>query len=393
MNLFTSNFEELFSFDSHTHFFGVGLPATDFFIENTATTLELPSFLKSESFIRGFGWSDSMPFSEFDSLCKKYPDKYFFLSFVDGHKSFVSNNLIEKLNFKLNSKFSPLKYGVFLSEVERDNLHALLPSHSLEDLKKNALYAQNIFLKNKIKKVRHLTGTLDHWTCLRSLESEGALKIKVDVFFSEFMGQTLDESLLALKKAQKNSKKTPSEALKACGLKIFYDGSFSGNTAYVSSNKNSSARINKNALKERMTMVLCKQQTPLAIHTIGDLALKDCLEIYSDLNSKNKFLPEIHLEHAPIFSEASLHLLEQNKLNCQFHFQPSHWVEDQFWYNKNKDRLSPHQIYPFKFLEKNDYTYHFGSDAPVVDPTKENLLKGLKAIQASVALRNTNGQI
>lgn len=365
-------------YDSHTHFFGVGLSAAEFFIDKDARTLTLPSHLEKKILIKGFGWSDQIRTEAFDTLCKKYPEKLFCLSYIDGHKSFVSNNLIKKLNIDIQDN-SKINSGIFVSEIERDKIYKLLPLPSQEDLTAMALQAQSVFIKNNISKVRHLTGSFDHWTCLKNLEKLNQIKIQIEVFFSEFMGQSLDQALKAFTLTQKEN----TDLIKASGLKIFYDGSFGSNTAFVSSANNSKPRISKTDLITKMKTVLCDNKYPLAVHTIGDLALEDVLAAYNNLTLSHGKLPTLHLEHAPIFTEKSLDLLKSSKMNCVFHFQPSHWILDIIWYNKNKNDLISHKIYPFEFLDKYAYQYHFGSDAPVVEPTKENMMKGFDLIKNS----------
>ncbi len=380
LNLLNTDLKSKLAYDSHTHFFGVGLPAVDFVISQDSTTLGLPDHLKKQALVRGFGWSKKLPLKAFDQLCKEHPEKEFCLSYEDGHSSFVSQNLLERLNFKPeNGKV--LASGAILSEVERDQFYKLMPSRSSIELEKMALHAQEIFLKNQITKVRHLTGNIDHWHCLQKMKSANTLKLEVEVFFSEFMGQSLETALKAFNKAQDES----SKQLSVKGLKIFYDGSFGSNTAYTSANKEIKARLNKNELLNKMEFVLVQNQIPLAIHTIGDFALEDVISSYHSICKANTNTPVLHLEHAPVFTQKTLDLLKKEQLNCIFHFQPSHWIQDQHWYLKNQVSLAPHEIYPFEFLEKNNYEYHFGSDAPVVAPTKENTLKGLSAIKNSKA--------
>ncbi len=378
LNLSNTSLYKKLNYDSHVHFFGVGLSAVDFVIDQNAVTLNLPENLKNQTLIRGFGWSNKLPLKEFNQLCEKYPNKYFCISYIDGHSSFVSKNLLDHLKFSSKNAI-PLKTGSILSEAERDSFYALIPSRSIKELKKIALFAQNVFLENGIKKIRHLTGNIDHWICLKKLESRNLLKLNIEVFFSEFMGQTIKTALNALDLAKTSN----SKILSAKGIKIFYDGSLNSNTAYTSSFKSSSPRMSKKDLLKKMTFILCVQKVPLAVHTIGDLALQEVLKVYQVLSKNNTSIPTLHLEHAPIFTKHALKILSAHHLKCVFHFQPAHWIQDKIWYEKNKALLMPHEIYPFTFLDTHGYEYHFGSDAPVMPPFKKNTLIGLKLIEKS----------
>lgn len=363
------------AYDSHVHFFGVGIPAVQWQISTSATELKLPKHLETKKLIKGFGWSDKLPLSEFTNLVQKFPEKDFCLSYFDGHSSFLSKGLIEGYDFK-GEKHKILKAGVIVGEAERDEILKRVPVDNQEDLKLMALYAQDVFIGNQINRVRHLTAREEHWHCLTDLEKDGLLKIKIELFFSEFMGQTLEDAVQTFKKLSNKKSKllTPS------GIKIFYDGAFGSNTAYTSLEKTTPPRCSKKKLQEKMEYVFKETRTPLAIHTIGDRALEDAIDVYSNMSDERE-LPALHLEHAPIFSTKTLKILKDKKLNCVFHFQPSHWINDHAWYSKNKKGLNAHEIYPFKFLFKHGYEFHFGSDAPVVECSKESMTIGLQMIE------------
>jgi hypothetical protein len=369
-----------FAYDSHVHFFGTGSPAVELSISPEQEEIVVPEHLKDLKLIRGFGWSDRLKEGAFKRLCNHNPDQFFCLSYIDGHTSFVSNNLIEDLKFEVLEGMPIEEVGFLLAETERDQFFKLLPKYSPDELNKMALYAQEIFLSQGINKVRHMTAQLNHWSTLMSLDLASKLKLEIDVFFSEFMGQSLTEAVESMKLAKNDSNKR----LKACGIKIFYDGSFGSNTALTSAPGSKHCRINKTELKARMTQILIDHSLEIAVHCIGDQALEDCIKIYDGLSKKVKYnLPKLHLEHAPIFNQKTLQLLENSQLNLVFHFQPSHWIEDINWYNKNSSTLYPHTIYPFDFLQSRGYEFYLGSDSPVVFPSKENMQKGLKLINAT----------
>jgi len=363
------------AYDSHVHFFGVGIPAVQWRIFEHETSLKLPTHLSDQKLIKGFGWSNKMPLTEFTKLTKAHPDKEFCLSYFDGHSSFLSDNLVHRLKLK-SEKYKALETGIIIGEKERDEAFKHMPHDNDLELRKMALFAQDVFIKNGFNRVRHMTAREDHWHCLRKLESEGLLKIKIEVFFSEFMGQTMNEAINSFNNFFEQS----SETLKASGVKLFYDGAFGSNTAFTSLKGSARPHCSKDILKLKMFEIYTRTESPIAVHTIGDLALEDAISAYHELEQEND-LPALHLEHAPIFSNKTLSLLKKQKLNCIFHFQPSHWINDHIWYSEHRDRLQEHEIYPFKFLFKNGYEFHFGSDAPVVECSKDATLTGLQMIE------------
>jgi len=316
-----------------------------------------------------------MPLSEFAKLTSAYPDKEFCLSYFDGHSSFISNNLIERTGFT-SQNHKALKTGIIVGEAERDEILKHIPTDNEDELRKMALYAQEVFIKNEVNRVRHMTSSEDHWNCLKKLENEGLLKIKIEVFFSEFMGQTLDEAINAFNSLKSQS----SEMVTASGIKLFYDGAFGSDTAYTSLEETTLPRCEPGYLRAKMQDTFVRTDAPIAVHTIGDKALEDVITMYSEIAEQND-APPLHLEHAPIFSKKVLKILEEQELDCVFHFQPSHWINDHDWYTEHKDKLQEHEIYPFKFLLRNGYAFHFGSDAPVVDCSQDHTIRGLQMIE------------
>ncbi len=372
------------SFDSHVHFFGVGLSATDWIIKSK--TLALPKHLEERNFIKGFGLDTNISEEALESLKKEHPNKEFCLSFTDGHSSLVSKNLLEKYNFIPNLKESKEhKDFVSLYETERDKFLKCLPKRSYNDLKLMALKAFEYFEAKSIKKIRHMTCTKMQWDVLKELYSidnykHPTPKLEIHCYFADFMEQTFEEAYEAYSYASKNPIHTKTPLVKASGLKLFVDGSFGQNTAYVSCFKDSTPRLSFEDLKERMTKILIKKKISLALHCIGDLALEMSIKIYSELFDLDQNLAELHIEHAPIFTKESLSILNSKDLKINFHFQPSHWIEDQHWYRKNKSKLKDHSIYPFNELNSLDYSFFMGSDAPVEESSNDKTIDGLTFI-------------
>ena len=382
------------TYDSHVHFFGVGLEAVDWVIKGN--NLNLPDHLSHQNFIHGFGLNSKVSNKELNLLYEKHPDVDFCLSYEDGHSSLISKSLVHKLSYELqnhsqnhyqnhyqNDYQNHYKdHGHFISlfENKRDEFLKLLPKKSYDDLKRMALFSFNYFKNRGVKRVRHMTCNKDQWMVFKDFySSKNPPSLKIENFFAEFMDQSLEEALEAFEFAKQN----PIKGLSAQGIKLFVDGSLSQKTAYMSSFKNSKPRLNPSELYERMFRILVEQENSLALHTIGDLALEMSLEIYQRITQENEFCGTLHLEHAPVFTKKSLKLLKENKLNCTFHFQPSHWIKDSLWYEKEQHLLKPHKIYPFTELKSLGYKFFFGSDAPVEESTVDLTEEGLRKINVS----------
>ncbi len=351
-----------YTYDSHVHFFGTGIPAVDWDLK---TQKNVPKHLKENTFIRGFGWNDESYFKE---EVKNLKDTTFFLSKVDGHTAFISNNLVKNLNIDPSDFEKYDDIGFIVKEHEKDFIERMLPKRSDHDLKEMALYAQDLFLKNGFKKVRHLTCTKEHFKILTKLEEDNLLQIKIECFFSEFMGQTFEEAIEAFAEAKETS------LLKPKGLKVFYDGSFGSQTAYSLLFPNVETRMSLKQLKNRVEVAF-ELECDIAVHTIGEKAVEEAVAAFKDVlkdfkTSKTK----LHLEHCPAFSNKVFEHLKN--LPVILHFQPSHYDGDKKYLDKlkKKDLL----IYPFTKLKENNIEFHFGSDSPVenIAPyTKDEITK------------------
>ena len=360
------------NYDSHIHFFGIGLESVEWIIKNN--TLNLPEHLSHQKFIRGFGLKPKITDDKLNSLFNKYPDKFFCLSYEDGHSSLVSKSLIDKLQFTAKNNFKVHDNFISLYEIDRDQFLKRLPKRTPQELKKMALFSFDYLEKRGIKKIRHMTCTKDQWLVLKEIyASKSPPSLIMECLFAEFMEQTLKEAFEALEFAKLN----PIKEITPQGIKLFVDGSIGQKTAYMSNLPESKPRLNYDSLYKKMHFVLVERKTSLALHTIGDLALEMSLKIYDSLFEKYEPCVTLHLEHAPIFTKECLKILSNNKLKCVFHFQPSHWIDDRIWYKKNQHLLKEHKMYPFKELDDLGYQYFIGSDAPIreslVDLTEQGL--------------------
>jgi len=362
------------TYDSHVHFFGVGIQAVEWFIKEN--DFSVPKNLLEKKIIKGFGLKLHTSKADLYQLHKNYPNHQFCLSYLDGHSSLVSKSLIEEFKFKPKAH-KEHSHFISLYEKERDEFLKLLPKRDLDELEKMGLFAIKYFTDRGVSRVRHMTCSIDQWIVLQKIYSNHSKpKLEIECLFAEFMTQNLSEAFSALDFAKKN----PINGVTAQGIKLFVDGSIGQKTAYMSNMKSSLPRLSKKELFERMKEVLVEKKISLALHTIGDLALEMALETYSELSSNYGSLKTLHLEHAPVFTKKSLKLLNENSLNCVFHFQPSHWISDSKWYEAESQNLAPHKIYPFEELSEYGYKYYMGSDAPIEESLTDLTLKGLDII-------------
>ncbi|MCD4826905.1 MAG: amidohydrolase [Acholeplasmataceae bacterium] len=158
-------------------------------------------------------------------------------------------------------------------------------------------------------------------------------------------------------------------------VKIFYDGTFTSKTAllkynYLNESQNGLHMFTKHQL-EKLIIKLRSKKLPLAIHVIGDLGLKEVIQLLK------KYPPEKGLHDRII--HGSLADLETIKsmatcpiiMDIQPQFITSDLPEILNIFSKKPD-----YIYPFKTYLDEHITLCGSSDAPVEDP---NPFKGMHA--------------
>lgn len=169
-------------------------------------------------------------------------------------------------------------------------------------------------------------------------------------------------------------------------VKIFYDGTLSSQTAWMMYPYPSGLRGERIMQPEAFEQTLKRMRAlglPVALHTIGDLALDEVahwLAQYPAIKGQHD-----RIIHASFAHPSSLPLLE--KLPVIFDVQPQFLSSDLPW----GLRLLPKEtklIYPWKTYRQHDLVLCGGSDAPVEVPNP------LLAIQAAVERRSDqDGQV
>lgn len=184
-------------------------------------------------------------------------------------------------------------------------------------------------------------------------------------------------------------------------IKLFYDGTLSSKTALLSSNyKNSNSNGTSNVPYHDFNKIINKINDDgysVAIHTIGDKALEEVVDILSKY--QNNSIPN-RIVHASLSSIDTIKRL--SNLDIALDIQPLFIKSDMKWINNviDHDVL----IYPFKIYNDYKIIINASSDSPVESPDPLlNLyyldnIKRIDAIKAytlnpSYTIGNKNGII
>ncbi len=157
------------------------------------------------------------------------------------------------------------------------------------------------------------------------------------------------------------------EYLQLGAVKIFYDGTLSSKTAllyypYKHEDHQGIRMFEKNDL-ESLVKKVRKQNLPLAIHIIGDLALEETISLLKKYPPRKGLHDRII--HASLASLNTIKMMEHMPLiiDIQPQFITSDLPDVLDLFSKN-----PEYIYPFKTFLKHHLTICGSSDAPVEIP-------------------------
>ena len=165
------------------------------------------------------------------------------------------------------------------------------------------------------------------------------------------------------------------DVLQACGLKQFFDGVSSQHTAWVDQ-PYTNARFDGDcgrptvdpAVMRRMVLAAHEQGYPVRIHTIGDAAIHEALDIYACAQERFGALPAgLHhcLEHLENFQPDDIaRLAEQGVVAA---CQPMHITLDPGAPELDLGDERVPYMWPFKSLLDDGAVLAFGTDSPVCD--------------------------
>ena len=356
-------------YDSHIHLQGIGKFSGDRNLSHCTSLAEIKTQLEklilsephsptdpgphaevlssqagSEHYVEAFGLLAER--LNLKDLCQwathTYPHVVFCLVLEDGHRALFTGGLppykISEAQYIYSDTAKII--GVLVGDQLRPTFEAWLSTkmplaESPLKLKQDLLTGQKILLQNGFTHCRDMTSDPLQFQTLLELERVQQFFIYTDLYFSNFKGEPLE---YLLKQVQTyKSLSTPRLQLK--GIKIFLDGTLSGNNLDCSCSLLSSnvATYNTEDIYE-ILQAAHKHNVEVAFHCIGDLAFeKIVLALKKLATHTGGHLPYTHFEHCEFINDQSLRYLADLKQSypqsrphhkLHFHFQPSHWISD-----------------------------------------------------------------
>lgn len=186
---------------------------------------------------------------------------------------------------------------------------------------------------------------------------------------------------------------TENENLTIAGVKVFMDGSISGETAWnqqpYPSGKNGIQLTTGTDLMAAVTFAR-DHQLQVAVHAMGDAAIQLILDTTDQVTPWLSDRPSIRIEHATLLSDAMLHQIQAAKMQYALVTQPIfYFAEDESY----RAYLSPQQFktaYRIKSMLETTATA-LSSDAPCTPWAEPD--SPFIAMQAAVNRTAVNGDV
>ncbi|WP_057823289.1 amidohydrolase [Lentilactobacillus sunkii] len=222
----------------------------------------------------------------------------------------------------------------------------------------NMVNSSEHYLKNGIVAIGEMMGRIRPYDSLKLYQDsvKAGFKPKSSIYYvyDEVAGNT-------------KLKPTKDNQLRIAGIKVFMDGSISGETAYNSqpypSGKNGVCLTDATKLKQTVAYAKA-HDLQVAIHAMGDAAIQLILDVTDRMEPWLADRPSIRIEHASILSDEMLNQINTATMQYALVTQPIFlFAEDESYRNY----LSPQQFkeaYRVKSMMDSKAEFALSSDAP-----------------------------
>lgn len=340
-----------------------------------------------------FGWdSDHADFRDLDALALDRLDaeRPLLVSHRSGHASVLNSAALRALGWK-NSSDLPESLRPFaatsadrLTGVFREQAHFAilekLPALEPETRRQYLLRAQDLFLDAGFTHIREMMGDAELIEDVLRLEGLKQLRLYVEMLL-HVPNAAAVEAVIEIARGFRLKK---SARLRIEGIKLFLDGALGADTAalaapYSHKHDHQGALLWRDDDLREALRAAWGEGLKVAVHTIGDAAMNQVLEIAQALR-KEGLEGGLCLEHAELIAPDAFK--KMRGLALEFHFQPSHYLDDaEMLSRKLGDRAS--LVFPWHRIENMGFPIFFGSDTPIAKPSLECTVAGLKAAHAA----------
>ncbi|WP_198679948.1 amidohydrolase [Aureibaculum luteum] len=359
--------------DAHCHFFGLGLSEQSVKLEGTKSFDEVVQRIvdfqkeKNVNYISGRGWDQNdwevKDFPTKEKLDELFPDTPVAIIRIDGHALLANQAAIDLANVTTETPFSGGDIlqkdgnltGIFIDNP-MDLIYAKFPETTLNESIQALKDAEKICLANGLTTVNDAGLSREAIELIDSLQKAGELKIRVYAMASAYP-ENLDYYL------KRGIYKT--DRLNVRSFKVYGDGALGSRGAAMRDPYNDKpghfgALVNTPENLKEIAKRIADSDFQMNTHAIGDSANHYLLETYKEV-LKDKKDRRWKIEHAQIISPEDFNSFK----NIIPSIQPTHATSDMYW---AKDRIGAERIkgaYAYKDLLNQYGKVVLGTDFPV----------------------------
>lgn len=366
--------------DCHVHMTGFGQSLQNLDLRNVESIKEIQKKLREyarknpwKEWILGRGW-DQDRFSE-----KRYPtrwdlddavaDKPVFLTRVCGHIGVVNSKALQLAGITNKTDANSRKIDLdrktgepngILRENALDLVKKTIPKPNREELEQTCISACKKATEAGLTCVHWMLESADDLRTIQTLNSEEKLPLRVYLGMPlKTLNQLVDLGLMT---------GFGNDMVKIGFAKILADGSLGGHTAaleepYHDKPETKGIMLHTQKELEKLASKAHNAGLQLAVHAIGDHAVKFVLKAFEKLEKNNTLKKRRHrIEHCSVLSPTLIKRMK--KLGLIASVQP-HFIVSDFWINDRVGKKRARWIFPFKTLINEGITVTSGSDCPV----------------------------
>ncbi len=358
--------------DNHAHIVGLGARLTSVSLHD-ATSLEecleriANAPVVEGRWLRAMGWNQehwSTPEyplnSALDGLHSSVP---IVATRVDGHAMWVNQAAMLAAGIDQRDEV--------LVDAEMDPVWKAMPVASDEEIKANISAACNACLREGITEVHDMDVATSWLEPMRELAEAGQLPIRLQSFVRAQHNEWHEHGVLPM----------GGEFLRICGVKMFADGALGSHGALLLSpysDRQSTTGIcmlTAQQMIDRIRLAFDAGWWSVAIHAIGDAAVRNVLDAYAEVRSwEDGHDVLLRIEHAQhVHPDDVQRFAELNIVAC---VQPTHCMSDATMAERRlgEERLA--WSYRWRSLLDAGVTIGAGSDFPIEPPSP---LTGIEA--------------
>ncbi|MBC8124994.1 MAG: amidohydrolase family protein [Candidatus Kapabacteria bacterium] len=360
--------------DNHAHIVGLGERLSLVSLHHARSEEECVQLLvdagpASNGWVRAMGWNqEQWPQSAWpsrESLDRAFPNTPVAASRVDGHAMWVNSASLKA------SGIEPSGHTGILLDDEMNPVWSSIPPRSQDELRLMILAATTMCASMGITEIHDMDVAEPWLEPFRILAEQGALPVRIQTFVRAQKDEWRVAGLLP----------AVGEFVRLAGVKYYADGALGSRGAKLL------APYTDDSTTDGIQLLTVEEMTQkardavdmgwpcIAIHAIGDAAVRNVLDAYENVRSwsdgKDMILRLEHAQH--VHPDDVLRMAALNVVAC---VQPSHCMSDA---RMAEQRLGPDRLpWAYRWRSLLDAGVHIGagSDFPIESP---NVLEGIEA--------------